>query len=130
MITGLSSDNLFLNFRETWLKIIFHKCLSFFLILFTLCHDHLQNIFLMIDKSELTELNSHSLTCLNVRTDNVVTVRNIRKKVWSGDLVKHWDFHQFRQKFDVIWNLTFNPTPTAQFLCLSIKIKICWLKEQ
>ena len=66
MITGFTSNNLFLNLRETWLEVIFHKRLGFFLVLFTFSHDHLQNVFLMIDKSELTELNSHSLTGFDV----------------------------------------------------------------
>lgn len=49
MVAGFSRHHFFLNLWETWLKVVSHKGLSFFLILFAFSHDHLQNVFLVID---------------------------------------------------------------------------------
>ena len=74
MITGLSGDNFFFDLRETRLKVVFHKSFGLFLIFFTFCHDHLQNILLVINQGVLSELCSYSLAGLNVRTYNVITI--------------------------------------------------------
>jgi hypothetical protein len=81
VVTGLSGDNFLFDLWETWLKIVFHESLSFFLILLTFCHDHFQNVLLMIYQSVLPELCSDGFAGLNVRTHNIIAVRNVLKKV-------------------------------------------------
>lgn len=129
MVACFSSDNFLLNLRKAWLQVISHKVFSLFLILFTLWHNHFQYLFLMIDQSELFELATNSLICLNIRANNIVTIWNILEKIWSGYFAEHWRLHQFWQKLYVVGYLTLDPTPTSKLFGFSIKIKIRWLKQ-
>ncbi len=74
MVTCFSSNDFFFNFREAWLKVILHESFGLFLVLFTLCHDHFQNVLLVVDQGVLPELCSDSLTCFNIRTYDIITV--------------------------------------------------------
>ena len=81
MVTGLSGDDFLFDLWETWLKIVFHESLGFFLILLAFCHDHFQNVLLMIYQSVLPELCSDGFAGLDIRTHNIIAVRNVLKKV-------------------------------------------------
>ena len=66
MITGLSGNDLLLNFRETWLQVVLQECFGLFLVLLTLRHNGLQDVLLMVYESKLSELGSYRFTCFDV----------------------------------------------------------------
>jgi len=129
MVAGFSGDNFLFNLWKTWLKVIFHKGFCLLLVLFTFCHDHFKNFFLVVDQSELPELGSHGFTSLNVWTHDIVAVGNVLEKIWSCHFIQQRNLHQLRKELYVVWDLTFDPTPTLEFLCLCIQIEVSRLKQ-
>ncbi len=131
-LTGLY---FFLDFRETWLQIIYQKKLSLFLILFTLAQNIHENqpffilIFMLTFVIKLKQFFSHLFISLYIWTNNIITKRYILKKRRFCKFIYKSNLHKFRENTHIKTNFIFYPIPTLNFFSLPIQVIVCWLNK-